>query len=57
MAGLQADLYTCLITTMTVATLALILRLNARMMTKFNFWFDDYFAVIAWVSIYYPLTV
>lgn len=52
MAGLQADLYACLITTMTVATLALILRLNARMMTKFNFWFDDYFAVIAWVSIY-----
>jgi hypothetical protein len=44
------DVYTSIFITMGAASTALILRLMARRMTKVPLWYDDYFAVVAFVS-------
>lgn len=36
--------------TLFASTIALIMRLIARRTKKFNMWWDDYFAIAAWVS-------
>ena len=50
MAGLQPDVYASIFITMAAASTALALRLIARRMTKVPLWYDDYFAVVAFVS-------
>lgn len=49
MAGLQANVYASISITMTAAVVVLVLRMMARRMTKMRLWFDDYFAVVAFV--------
>jgi hypothetical protein len=49
MAGYQPDVYASISITFAVAAVALGCRLAARRMTKQRYWFDDYFAVIAFV--------
>ena len=51
MAGLQPDFYSAVAITLTAAVAALLLRLKARRMTKQPLWYDDWFAVVAFVSL------
>ncbi|KAH7401297.1 hypothetical protein BKA66DRAFT_545098 [Pyrenochaeta sp. MPI-SDFR-AT-0127] len=45
----QPDIYVACSITLFASTAALILRLIARRTTKFKLWWDDYFAIAAWV--------
>jgi hypothetical protein len=54
MAGLQANAYAGISITWGAAFAALILRIVARRMTKQAWWFDDYFCVLAFVSLSWP---
>ncbi|KAL2202612.1 hypothetical protein CC79DRAFT_1337298 [Sarocladium strictum] len=49
MAGYQPDIYASIAITFAVAAVALACRLTARRITKQKYWFDDYFAVVAFV--------
>ena len=50
MAGLQPNVYAAILATMPAAAAALVLRLVARRMIRMKYWFDDLFAVLAYVS-------
>lgn len=50
MAGLQSEIYSAIAITLTVALVALVLRMMARRITKQPLWYDDGFAVVALVS-------
>ncbi|KAL6849119.1 hypothetical protein ACO1O0_008649 [Amphichorda felina] len=47
MAGLQSEIYSAIAITLTVALVALVLRMMARRITKQPLWYDDGFAVVA----------
>ncbi|RSM19461.1 hypothetical protein CDV31_001621 [Fusarium ambrosium] len=51
MVGLQDNVYIAILVTWTAATIALLLRLKARRMTRMKLWFDDYLACVAWVLV------
>jgi hypothetical protein len=51
MAGYQPDIYASIAITFAVAAVALACRLTARRITKQKYWFDDYFAVVAFVRL------
>ena len=46
----QPEIYVAVTVTLIASTTALILRLVARRWKKLALWFDDYLAIIAWVS-------
>lgn len=50
MADLRPNIYAGVSITLFAALVALILRLKARRMTKIHLWYDDYFALVAFVS-------
>lgn len=46
----QPEVYGAVTITLVAATAALVLRIIARRMKKLALWFDDYLAMVAWVS-------
>lgn len=46
----QINVYVCLGVTLAAAVTTLILRLAARRITKISLWWDDYLAILAFVS-------
>lgn len=49
MAGLQNNLYAGIGVTWIIALATLIMRVIARRVTRVNWWFDDYFSILAFV--------
>lgn len=50
MAGLQLSIWTSIAIPWLAALVSLVMRIFARKITKISWWFDDYFAVLAFVS-------
>lgn len=51
MAGPVVDLYVSIAIPLTAATFALVFRFVARRISKCHLWFDDYFALLAYVCL------
>jgi hypothetical protein len=51
MSSLQINIYASIGITWIAALVALIMRMLARHITRMSLWFDDYFSILAFVSL------
>lgn len=53
MSGLKINIFVAILVPWAACSLAMIGRIAARRMTKVTWWYEDYFCVAAYVSIYF----